>query len=357
MNGRLARGFVTLALGRRSGGRVECPAGAWLSWRWIMLTGTPSRASSTACAWRSWCGAKRRRIPAWAASRRNSTAHVGARPGPPAGRAVDDAEQRPDRELDAGGEPRAQLLPAPGVHADLAAAAALAVAHEQRPAPRVEVALAERERLLDAQPAAPEHDDQCAEPGSRGGRRRPARITAMISSTVGGSAGIAQSLVARRAPGVVAGHGRRRAPPTGGSRALRETVMGSSSQSHSGQSPLPYQRSHIHAGFTSEITARFARALASIPAPVSWMLGASSRAKVGSPWTSTPASGRPSTGGWRVPCLPGYRSRYRFAPQRHRRAKERCAPSSFSTPPWCGHSWPTSRRRSRRPRRRRRRAS
>src|SRR6185295_12723100 len=37
------------------------------------LSGTPSRASSTACAWRSWCGAKRRRMPAWAASRRNST--------------------------------------------------------------------------------------------------------------------------------------------------------------------------------------------------------------------------------------------------------------------------------------------
>jgi hypothetical protein len=46
---------------------------AWPSWRWITLSGTPSRATSTAWAWRSWCGAKRRRIPAWAASRRNST--------------------------------------------------------------------------------------------------------------------------------------------------------------------------------------------------------------------------------------------------------------------------------------------
>jgi hypothetical protein len=80
----------------------------------------------------------------------------------PAGRAVDDTEQRADGELDASGEPRSQLLEAPIVHADLAPPAALAVAHEQRAAPWVEVALAERERLLDAQGAAPEHDDQGA---------------------------------------------------------------------------------------------------------------------------------------------------------------------------------------------------
>ena len=32
--------------------------------------------------------------------------------------------------------------------------------NEQRPAPRVEVAFAQRERLLDAQPGSREHDDQ-----------------------------------------------------------------------------------------------------------------------------------------------------------------------------------------------------
>jgi hypothetical protein len=47
--------------------RLTCP-----SWRWMMFSGTPSRASSTAWAWRSWCGANRRRTPASAARRRSS---------------------------------------------------------------------------------------------------------------------------------------------------------------------------------------------------------------------------------------------------------------------------------------------
>src|SRR3954452_20586016 len=70
---------------------------------------------------------------------------AGARPGSASRRTVDDAEQRPDRQLDACGKPGRQLLPAPGVHADLAPTATFAAAHEQRPAPRVKVALAERE--------------------------------------------------------------------------------------------------------------------------------------------------------------------------------------------------------------------
>jgi hypothetical protein len=41
----------------------------------------------------------------------------GARPGPAASGAVDDAEQRPDRQLDPIAEPGRQLLPARGVHA------------------------------------------------------------------------------------------------------------------------------------------------------------------------------------------------------------------------------------------------
>jgi hypothetical protein len=79
----------------------------------------------------------------------------GTRPRPPAGGAVDDSKKRPDRQLDARGQPRAELFPTPLVHADLAATAALAVADQQRPAARVEVVLRERERFLDAEPGAP----------------------------------------------------------------------------------------------------------------------------------------------------------------------------------------------------------
>src|SRR3954469_22481142 len=45
------------------------------------------------------------------------------RPGPPARRAVNDAEQQPNRQVHPGLEPGRDLLPGPVVHADLAAAA------------------------------------------------------------------------------------------------------------------------------------------------------------------------------------------------------------------------------------------
>jgi hypothetical protein len=102
--------------------------------------------------------------------------------------AVDHAEERPHRELEPDCVPRPQLLPGPLVHADLAPAAALAAADEQRAAAAVEVRLAERESLVDSQSGSPE-------PTIRARRRWPyavspaARITATISSTVGGSAG------------------------------------------------------------------------------------------------------------------------------------------------------------------------
>ena len=41
------------------------------SWRWMTISGTPSRTISTAWAWRSWCGATRWRTPAAAAVRRS----------------------------------------------------------------------------------------------------------------------------------------------------------------------------------------------------------------------------------------------------------------------------------------------
>jgi hypothetical protein len=49
------------------------------------------------------------------------------------------------------------------VHADLAASAALAASDEERTASGVEIVLGGRERFVNAQAAAPEHDDQRAQ--------------------------------------------------------------------------------------------------------------------------------------------------------------------------------------------------
>jgi hypothetical protein len=73
---------------------------------------------------------------------------------------VDNAEQCTDRHLLSGLKPRLELLPAPGVRADLAPLSALAVADEDRPAVAVKIALGER--LADTQTSAPEHHDQAA---------------------------------------------------------------------------------------------------------------------------------------------------------------------------------------------------
>src|SRR3954447_23295080 len=47
----------------------------------MTMSGTPSCAISTACACRSWCGAKRRRTPAVAAMRRSSARAAAGDPG------------------------------------------------------------------------------------------------------------------------------------------------------------------------------------------------------------------------------------------------------------------------------------
>src|SRR5215216_3291074 len=117
------------------------PRLAWPSWRWMMFKATPSWASSTAWAWRSWCGANRRADSGVGREAVKLEAHTGTGPAAAAGGAIDDAEQRPDRQLGTRGEPGAQLFPAPGVHADLAPSAALALADEQRPAVLVEIGL------------------------------------------------------------------------------------------------------------------------------------------------------------------------------------------------------------------------
>jgi hypothetical protein len=106
------------------------------------------------------------------------------------------------------------VLPGPLVHPDLAATAALAAADQDRSAPRVEVVLGERKRLLDAQPSAPKHDDHRAQPP-------PVLVLGGVAHDGndlidgGRVGGVADALVARRPARVIPGHGRRRtAPPS-----------------------------------------------------------------------------------------------------------------------------------------------
>jgi len=103
-----------------------------------------------------------------------------------------------------------RLLPSPGLHADLAPAPALAVADRQRSAPVVEIMRAERERLLDAQPSAPQDNDH---------RPHAPAVTVIGSVTHhrhdlvhrGRVGRVSESLVAWRAAGVIARQRRRRA--------------------------------------------------------------------------------------------------------------------------------------------------
>jgi hypothetical protein len=131
----------------------------------MTISGTRSRARSTAWACLSWCGAKRRRNPALTAVRRSSARAAALDQWRPC-RTVDDAKQRPDWKLESQLEPRVQFLPAPCVHADLATPAALAASDEQRAASLVEIGLGKGKPFLDAQPRSPQDHDQRAQPAA-----------------------------------------------------------------------------------------------------------------------------------------------------------------------------------------------
>jgi hypothetical protein len=93
--------------------------------------------------------------------------------------------------------------------------AALAATDQQRPAAAVEIGLAQRKRFVDAKPRAPQHHHQPAqsptlESVACGAHHRDDLLHGRRVSW------IAQPLVARRTAGMKAGHGRRRAAPTGG---------------------------------------------------------------------------------------------------------------------------------------------
>jgi hypothetical protein len=108
---------------------------------------------------------------------------------------------------------RRQVLPTPLIHPHLAPLVALPVANEQRAAALIEVRLRERQRLLDAQPRAPQDDDQGAYPVAV----HPVAGLAhdgddfLHPRRVGR---IAPSLVARHAARQISRHRRRRAAPT-----------------------------------------------------------------------------------------------------------------------------------------------
>ena len=83
----------------------------------------------------------------------------------------------------------------------------------------IEIGLGQRQRLVDPQPSAPEHDDQTVEAVAVSGETAW-RITATISSTVGGSAGwrwpLLRGGLPARNPRMVAGERRRPAAPNSG---------------------------------------------------------------------------------------------------------------------------------------------
>jgi hypothetical protein len=78
----------------------------------------------------------------------------------------------PERQLEPQLEPGLELVPAPAIHADFPAPAALAASDEEGAAALIENALGEGECFLDAQSGAPQDGNQAAQPGGRGRRRR-----------------------------------------------------------------------------------------------------------------------------------------------------------------------------------------
>ncbi len=80
-------------------------------------------------------------------------------PAPTCGRAMDHAEQRPDRERGAELLPWGQRVPGPAVHAHLAPPSSFASAHGEGAAGAVKVGLGEVECFADSQSGSPEQDD------------------------------------------------------------------------------------------------------------------------------------------------------------------------------------------------------
>lgn len=174
----------------------------------MTLRGTPSRAISTACAWRSWWGGEASSDAGGGGGAPELLADGGGCQVAAAGRSVDHAKQGTDGQFDTVGQPWPELVPAPLVHADLAAFVVFAVTHEDRAARLVKVAFLERQRFADPQAGAPQHDDQSAD--AMAVRRRAGAAhdehDLFDRRRVGG---VAHALVARRTATVMARQRRR----------------------------------------------------------------------------------------------------------------------------------------------------
>ena len=185
----------------------------WPSWRWITISGTPFASHLDGV--RVPQLVRREAPPDTGRDRRPAQVAAGGGAGPltPTRRAGENAEERSDGKFDSRLEPGLQLGPAPRVHPDLAAPSALAATDQHGAAALIEIGLSERERLVDAQPGAPENHDQAAQ---------PAAVIAVTGRAhdgddlldLGRIGGVPQTLVARRATGVESRHRRRRSTTT-----------------------------------------------------------------------------------------------------------------------------------------------
>jgi hypothetical protein len=191
----------------------------------MTTNGTPSWAISIACACLSWCGAKRRehqrvRRSVGVACERQKAPSVSG------GRAVDYAEKSPDGEIASDLEPWLQLIPGPAVHPDLAALPALAPPNQHRTAQTVEIRFGKVECLADPEPGAPQHHDQGTQPCTvwtvAGGAHDGDDL--LDRGRIGR---VAEALVARGSPLVIAGHRGRRAAMTGSIQQHRFHVLSS----------------------------------------------------------------------------------------------------------------------------------
>jgi hypothetical protein len=191
----------------RGDAEVLCP-----SWRWMTIRGTPSRAISTACVFRSGCGAKRRPTPARAAARRSSARAPLVVHGRPRARPMMMQNSGPT-----GSVIRAVSHGSSSCHPQ----SSIPTSRRRPPLPR-RTSSEPRRRSRSASCSAsassirrPARHNTATSPR----RRRPCRLspticmTATISVTVGGSAGYRRPLLRggrpARKPGIVAGERRR----------------------------------------------------------------------------------------------------------------------------------------------------